>query len=152
LDSLTEEDIYYLQHDWQLLARPAQRLPLGSWFTWLLRSERGYGKTRTGSETVIEWAMQGYSPIALVGQTKADVRDTMVEIGDSSIMKVAPPWFRPMYEPSKRRLTFPNGSICLIYSGDEPDQLRGPQHQKSWVDSWRNSGILLIPGIIWKWG
>ncbi len=100
----------------------------------MLRSGRGYGKSRTGSETVIEWATQGYSPIALVGQTKADVRDTMVEIGDSSIMRVAPPWFRPVYEPSKRRLTFPNGSICLIYSGDEPDQLRGPQHQKSWVD------------------
>jgi phage terminase large subunit-like protein len=51
--------------------------------------------------------MKGYSPIALVGQTKADVRDTMVEVGDSSILKVAPPWFRPAYEPSKRRLVFP---------------------------------------------
>jgi len=72
--------------------------------------------------------------LLLWGQMKADVRDTIVEIGDSSIMRVALPWFRPMYEPSKRRLTFPNGSICLIYSGDEPDQLRGPQHQKAWVD------------------
>jgi phage terminase large subunit-like protein len=134
LNEFSEEDLYYLHHDWQLLARPAQRIPSGGWFTWLLRSGRGYGKTRTGSETVIQWATEGYSPIALVGQTKADVRDTMVEIGDSSIMRVAPPWFRPMYEPSKRRLTFPNGSICLIYSGDEPDQLRGPQHQKAWVD------------------
>jgi phage terminase large subunit-like protein len=78
--------------------------------------------------------MQGFSPIALVGQTKADVRDTMVEMGSSSILKVAPPWFRPVYESSKRRLVFPNGSICVIYSGDEPDQLRGPQHQKAWVD------------------
>jgi predicted phage terminase large subunit-like protein len=77
---------------------------------------------------------QGYSPIALVGQTKADVRDTMIEVGDSSILKVAPPWFRPVYESSKRRLIFPNGSICVIYSGDEPDQLRGPQHMKAWVD------------------
>src|SRR5674536_57514 len=81
---------------------------------------------------VIEWVMAGYSPIALVGQTKADVRDTMVEIGDSSILKVAPPWFRPVYESSKRRLVFPNGSICVIYSGDEADQLRGPQHMKAW--------------------
>jgi len=90
--------------------------------------------SRTGAETVIRWAADGYSPIALVGQTKADVRDTMVEIGDSSILKVAPPWFRPVYESSKRRLIFPNGSICVIYSGDEPDQLRGPQHMKAWVD------------------
>src|SRR5450756_2027102 len=117
LNDFSEEELYYLQHDWQLLARPAQRIPSGGWFTWLLRSGRGYGKTRTGSETVIEWAMEGYSPIALVGQTKADARDTMVEIGDSSILKVAPPWFYPEYEPSKRRLTFPNGSVCIIYSG-----------------------------------
>ena len=38
LSSLTEEEIYYLQYDWQLLARPAQRIPPGDWFTWLLRS------------------------------------------------------------------------------------------------------------------
>ena len=53
------------------------------------------------------------SLLALVGQTKADVRDTMIEVGDSSILKVAPPWFRPVYESSKRRLIFPNGSICV---------------------------------------
>ena len=134
LNNLTDEQAYYLQHDWHILVRPAQRIPYGGWFIWLLRSGRGYGKTRTGSETVIEWAMKGYSPIALVGQTKADVRDTMIEVGDSSILKVAPPWFRPVYESSKRRLIFPNGSICVIYSGDEPNQLRGPQHMKAWVD------------------
>jgi len=134
LNDFSEEELYYLQHDWQLLARPAQRIPSGSWFCWFLRSGRGYGKSRCGAETVIQWALEGYSPIALIGQTKADVRDTMVELGDSSILKVAPPWFRPVYESSKRRLTFPNGSICVIYSGNEPGQLRGPQHQKAWVD------------------
>jgi len=134
LKSLTDKQALALKYDWKFWARPSQVIPEGNWFTWLLRSGRGFGKTRTGSETVIQWASEGYSPIALVGQTKADVRDTMVELGDSSILKVAPPWFRPVYEPSKRRLTFPNGSICIIYSGDEPDQLRGPQHQKAWVD------------------
>jgi phage terminase large subunit-like protein len=70
----------------------------------------------------------------LIGQTKADVRDTMVEVGDSSILKISPPWFMPEYEPSKRRLTWPNGVQGIIYSGDEPDQLRGPQHAKAWLD------------------
>jgi phage terminase large subunit-like protein len=51
-------------------------------------------------------AKDGYSPIALVGQTKADVRDTMIELGESSILKVSAPWFMPEYEPSKRRLTW----------------------------------------------
>ena len=38
LNSLTDEQAYYLQHDWHIKARPAQRIPYGGWFTWLLRS------------------------------------------------------------------------------------------------------------------
>lgn len=83
---------------------------------------------------MIRWAQAGYGPIALVGQTKADVRDVMVEAGDSSILKISLPTFFPNYEPSKRRLTWPNGVMAHIYSGDEPDQLRGPQHAKAWAD------------------
>lgn len=70
---------------------------------------------------------------ALVGQTAADVRDVMVE-GESGILARAKPWFRPKYEPSKRRLTWPNGAIATTYSGDEPEQLRGPQHGGGWFD------------------
>jgi len=54
LNSLTDEQAYYLQHDWQIKARPAQRTPLGNWFCWLLRSGRGFGKSWTGSHVVIE--------------------------------------------------------------------------------------------------
>lgn len=100
----------------------------------MLLSGRGFGKTRCGSEEVRKRAELGQTPIALVGQTKADVRDTMIELGDSSILKISPPWFMPEYEPSKRRLTWPNGVQAIIYSGDEPDQLRGPQHAFAWVD------------------
>ena len=96
---------------------------------------RGFGKTRTGSEWVINRARNGpYHPIALIAETKADARDVMVEAGDSSILKCSPPWFVPNYEPSKRRVTWPNGMIATIYSGDEPDQLRGPQHGAAWID------------------
>ena len=109
--------------------------PDGQWFGWLLRSGRGAGKTRTGAEWVINRAKDGpYYPIALVGQTKADVRDTMIEVGESSVLRISPPWFMPNYEPSKRRLTWPNGMIATAFSGDEPDQLRGPQHGSAWVD------------------
>ena len=109
--------------------------PEGDWFCWLLRSGRGFGKTRTGAEWICERARDGpYHPIALIGETKADVRDTMIELGDSSILQVSPPWFMPSYEPSKRRLTWPNGMVAVAYSGDEPDQLRGPQHGTCWLD------------------
>lgn len=70
---------------------------------------------------------------ALVGETAADCRDTMVE-GESGILSVSPPWARPKYEPSKRRLTWPNGAIATTYSADDPEQLRGPQCDGAWCD------------------
>lgn len=135
LSELSTQDKALLRHVWRIHARPKQLPPPGDWFCWLIRSGRGFGKTRTGAQQVIEWAKADPRyPVALIGQTKADVRDTMVELGDSSILKCSPPWFMPFYEPSKRRLTWPNGAVAVIYSGDEPDQLRGPQHGKAWVD------------------
>jgi len=118
-------------------ARDEQIPPLGDWFVWFIRSGRGYGKTRTGAETVIHWVEQGYKRIALVGQSKADVRDTMVEVGESSLLGIAAMHknIRIEYKPSLRRVVFPDhGAIAIIYSGDEPGQLRGPQHEKAWVD------------------
>lgn len=135
IEGLTDEQARLLLYDWQFWARPKQIAPPGDWFVWLIRSGRGFGKTRTGAEWVRHRAEHGpYFPIALVGQTKADVRDTMIEAGESSILKISPPWFMPSYESSKRRLTWPNGMIAVAYSGDEPDQLRGPQHGSAWVD------------------
>lgn len=135
IDGLTDKQAEALLYDWPFWARPNQLAPEGEWFCWFIRAGRGFGKTRTGSEWVIDRAKNGpYHPIALVGQTKADVRDTMVELGESSILRCSPPWFYPKYEPSKRRLVWPNGMIAMIYSGDEPDQLRGPQHGSAWVD------------------
>jgi phage terminase large subunit-like protein len=134
INSLSHKEAEALIYDWEFWARSKQLPPDWDWYIWLLLSGRGGGKTRTGAELVLKWAREGFSPIALVGQTKADVRDTMVEVGDSAILNICPPWFMPEYESSKRRLTFPNGVLAIIYSGDEPDQLRGPQHSKAWVD------------------
>lgn len=131
---LSDEEATNLLYDWEFWARPNQLPPETDWFIWLILAGRGFGKTRAVNEQVRKWAFEGYSPIALIGQTKADVRDTIVEVGDSSILKISPPWFMPTYEPSKRRLTWPNGVQAIVYSGDEPDQLRGPQHAKAIVD------------------
>lgn len=96
------------------------------------KTGRGWGKTRTGAELVRRWAES--SPLlSLVGETAADVRDVMVE-GESGILRTSPPWFRPTYYPSKTCLVWPNGSIANLFSGDDPDQLRGPQSHKAWVD------------------
>jgi phage terminase large subunit-like protein len=125
-------------------ARAPQRWPdpqLIDYDVWLLLAGRGFGKTRCGAEWAIDQARQ-YGPDgrgALVGATAADTRDIMVE-GESGILACAPATFRPLYEPSKRKLTYPSGAIQMLYSADEPDRLRGPQHHYGWADelaAWR---------------
>ena len=92
-----------------------------------------------GAEWVRGQVEAGRTRIALVGPTAADVRDVMVE-GESGVLAVGPPASRPRYEPSKRRITWPNGAIATTFSADEPERLRGPQHDAAWCDelaSWR---------------
>lgn len=127
-------------YTWELWARPDQLAPPGSWRVWLLRSGRGAGKTRSGAEWVRHHAeARSYRRLALVGRTWADVRDVMVE-GPSGILAVCPPWRSPDYQPSRRLLRWPNGVVAKLYSAEEPDLLRGPQHDAAWCDelaSWR---------------
>ncbi len=115
-------------------ARANQRPPVGDWRTWLLLMGRGAGKTRSAAEWVRHRVESGAAGrLALLGATAADVRDTMVD-GESGILAISPPWFMPRYEPSRRRLTWPNGARATTFSADEPDRLRGPQHDCAWLD------------------
>jgi len=125
---------------WRELARPEQLMPEGDWFTWAFIAGRGAGKTRSAAEAIIELAEQPNLRIALVGRNPADVRDVMVE-GDSGILACAR-GIEILYEPSKSRLTFPNGTRCFIYSAEVPAKLRGPQHHYAWTDelsSWADA-------------
>ena len=124
---------------WSLWARPSQSPPPPPWTIWLILAGRGWGKTRTGAEWVHGKINEGAGRLALVAATAADARDVMVE-GDSGILATSAPWDRPQYEPSRRRLVWPNGAIATTYSADEPDRLRGPQHDAAWCDeiaAWR---------------
>lgn len=146
LADLTEEQAEALRWDWKFWARPKQIPPEGDWLVWLILAGRGFGKSRTGAEWVRSIAC-GPTPlsrglcgrIALVAETAADARDVMVE-GESGLLSVHPHDFRPLYEPSKRRITWPNGAMASLYNATEPDQLRGPQHDSAWCDElakWR---------------
>ena len=68
-DAPAEAD-YFNWHKW---AFPKQLPPPGDWTTWLLMGGRGSGKTRAGAEWVRSLARQGVSPIALVGETMAEI-------------------------------------------------------------------------------
>lgn len=122
---------------WRELARTDQLIPDDAFFVWLILAGRGWGKTRTGAETVHEWATEG-DPIriAIAAPTAADIRDVCVE-GESGLCTLYPSL---AYEPSKRRITWPNGSTAILLSADEPKRFRGPQYHKAWVDelaAWR---------------
>ena len=122
------------------MGTPAQLAPDGDWRVWLILAGRGFGKTRSGAEWVRQQVERNQAGrIALVGATAADVRDTMIE-GESGLLRIFPDEARPRYEPSKRRVTFPNGAIATTYSADEPDRLEDPNHDLAWADevaAWR---------------
>lgn len=137
-----------LTRTWSFVGRAEQQLPPGEWTNWLYLAGRGAGKTRTGAETVRLWVKQGYTRIGLIAPTAGDARDVMVE-GESGILAVCydedidefgRKMGKPLYESSKRRVTWHNGAMCTLFSADEPERLRGPQHEKIWADelaSWR---------------
>lgn len=129
-----------LRYRWPLWARRKQLPPTGEWDIWGLVGGRGVGKTRPGAEWTVDFGKahpRGH--FALVGRTARDTRDTMV-LGESGIIAVSPPWFKPRYYPSRSLVRFPNDFVAHLYSAEEPDLLRGPQHHGAWGDefaAWR---------------
>ena len=121
-------------HDPEVWLREKQRPPRGDWSVWLLKCGRGFGKTLTGSYWTNQRAMEFPGRwIALVAQKPSDARDYMIE-GPGGLLKNIRRSERPDYEPSKRRLSWPNGSWATIYSSEEPDQLRGFSGDTAWLD------------------
>ena len=125
---------------WNVLGRPEQNPPEGEWSVWAYIAGRGAGKTRSGSEWVHNQVLRGSKRIALVAPTSAACRDVIVA-GESGIMATPKATHRPVYEPSKSRLSWRNGAIATLYSAEEPDRLRGVQHDAAWADelaAWKN--------------
>jgi len=124
---------------WNLQRRASQTPPAGDWLIWLILAGRGFGKTRTGAEWIAEqaWRHPG-TRWAIVAPTYADARDTCIE-GDSGLLHAlggeVNTWNRSLGE-----LELTNGSKVKLFSADEPERLRGPQHHGAWCDelaAWR---------------
>ncbi|WP_300537440.1 terminase family protein [Sphingosinicella sp.] len=132
LEGIHLEDRNALVGSWYWRARSSQVMPPGDWHTWLVMAGRGFGKTRTGAEWVQRAARSGGARIAIVGTTLHEARAVMVE-GESGLLRVRADW-RPQFEPSLRRLSWPTGAKGFLYSADDPDALRGAQHSHAWGD------------------
>lgn len=142
LAQLTDLEAYDLLHDWRFFARPEQLAPPGDWLVWTYLAGRGSGKTRSGAEWVRERLKAGAKHVGLIAPTTADARKVMVE-GISGLLAVCSPHDRtndgellgrPEYEPSNRAVVWANGAIATTYSAEEPNRLRGPQHDTIWCD------------------
>lgn len=156
LAALADEEVAFLASDWQVWARddqlPPQPLAGGErWRTWLILGGRGAGKTRAGAEWIRQVAL-GCVPgaerelrIALIGETLSEVRRVMIE-GVSGLLAIHGIHDRPTFEPSKRRLVWPNGVRAEMFSAEDAEGLRGPQFAAAWCDEvakWRQ------PEAVW---
>lgn len=141
--ALSQSERNEFAYHWELMARPAQLAPPGDWRIWLIMAGRGFGKTRAGAEWVRQIAEANpEARIALVSSSLSETRSIMIE-GESGLIACSPAERRPVFEPSLRRLRYPNGAQVQMFSAAEPDSLRGPQHSHAWCDEigkWPLSG------------
>jgi terminase large subunit-like protein len=115
-------------------ARASQRPPDGDWRVWAYVAGRGAGKTRAGAAWIQSRVDAGAMRLGcLIAPTAADIRDVMVE-GPSGLLAVGPPWSRPRFEASKRRVVWPNGAWAICLSGEEPERARGLNVDTIWAD------------------
>ena len=145
LQSLTDEEAHLINTGWDFWLRQNQKPPdreEWSFIHWLILAGRGWGKTLVGAHATNEVAAAAaIGRIHLIGEDAADVRDVMIE-GETGILRISPPEFKPTYEPSKRRLTWPNGCTATTFGARDFEALRGPQCGFFWADEiakWRYS-------------
>ena len=138
LESLTDDEAAFLEHDWLAWARDEQLPPEGDWRIWLFLGGRGAGKTRAGAEWIAEGIRSGaMNRVALIGASYDEARAVMIE-GESGLLKVCG---TAAYEPSNRRVLWPGGAMARVLSADEADSIRGHQFDAAWCDEfckWRD--------------
>lgn len=133
LAELSPADLLAFDAQYEFWASQGQIPPREEgWRTWLMIAGRGFGKTRAGAEWVHWLALARPVRIALVAATIDEARRVMVE-GASGVLSVARRLrHKVKWEPSKSELSWRGGSVAQLYSGDNADGLRGPEHHFAW--------------------
>jgi predicted phage terminase large subunit-like protein len=131
---MSDEEVEALRYAWEVWARPDQLPPPEPWRTWLVLGGRGSGKSRTGGELVKRWTSgPGAVKVALVAPTYGDARKIFID-GESGINAIYPQKSRPRWVANKGEIQWPNGSIGWVYTCEEPERFRNPQHHYCWWD------------------
>jgi phage terminase large subunit-like protein len=71
--------------------------------------------------------------VAVIAPTFADARDVCVE-GESGLLRLIPPACLSAWHRSTGDILLFNGSRIKLFSADQPERLRGPQHHRVWCD------------------
>lgn len=146
---------------WWFLRRPEQEIPPGVWFVWLILSGRGWGKSRTGAETLVEWvldlpAVDGVpTEWAIIGETIRDAREVCV-LGPSGVIRALER--RGLHEGADWSYHSTFGILTLhergqkvhVLGADDADVGRGLNLCGAWLDEvakWRYSNEAWIEGI-----
>lgn len=142
------------QFDWGANARPNQREP-DDYETWLLLAGRGFGKSRTGAETVRKWAETPGTRYAVVARDHKTLRDVCFE-GECGLTVTIP---AKLWTPRDFKrglgdvsLTLKNGSIIQGFTSHEPDALRGPAFDGMWGDefaAWPKAQAQEVIDMFW---
>jgi phage terminase large subunit-like protein len=143
VDRIGPAKVLELTKDWRAIARPEQippgelgaAIPRRDWRTWLLMAGRGFGKTRTGAQTVNSLVNQGrIQEIALIAPTLRTARRKMVEDRFSGLIATGEPGNVPSWNKSDLEVHWPNGAIAYIYTAEEPDGIRSFNGDFAWCE------------------
>jgi phage terminase large subunit-like protein len=119
--------------DWVFGARDDQLPPEDLDWCWLFLGGRGAGKTRAMSGAIHAAVRAGVRRIHLIAPTVADLHDVNLE-GSAGIMRTNGGDPAPRFLAYRRRLEWPNGAVCVVFSGEEPESLRGPECELCVID------------------
>ncbi len=133
-----------------------QQEPPGAWLYWLALAGRGFGKSWMLTRFMLDRARRFPGcRIALVAKTAGTLLECIE--GDAGLLLNSPPWFEPDPQWNKRQLVFPNRSRIRWFTAEEPENLRGPNHdfgaieewcaQPKMVEVWRQMRLTLRRGI-----
>lgn len=122
--------------------RPEQLPPAGDWLVWLILAGRGWGKTRTGAETLTQWIEEAAEPYEWVvaAPTFRDVRQVCFEDPHSGLLAALTGERVHSWNRSTAELVCTNGARVYGVSADEPDRFRGKNLAGAWCDepgAWR---------------
>lgn len=159
LDSIDQSLVADIaRQEWWAAARPEQMAPPGDWNIWLILAGRGFGKTRTGAEWIVEQASQ--NPVdkdghptewAAFAQTNPDARLVLVE-GPSGMLNVCRRRGIDVdYRVAPLQITLPDGQRIHARGADDPDVARGFNLAGAWLDEiakWRYAEKAWVEGIV----